>query len=175
MYICLNVHDSFVYVAIQLRNTLYNIVSYISHDSFTCVTWLTSKCGLTRQCVSHASFKLVTWLIHICRMNHSYRRHESSICMMWIIRTGDMTHPYVWYESFVYGTLPYMWHGSFICVTRLIHMCSLTHSCVTWLSQTCGMSLICMTRLIHTCGMTHSYVWHNSRLLRDMCHSNVAQ
>ena len=43
-----------------------------------------------------------------------------------------------------------------MCVTWLIHMCDLTHSCVR------HDSFICVTCLIHMCNMTHSYVWHDS-------------
>jgi len=50
------------------------------------------------------------------------------------------------------------WHTyvSFTCVTCLIHMCDMTHSCV-WLK-----SSIRVTWLIRMCDMTHSYVWHAS-------------
>jgi len=41
-------------------------------------------------------------------------------------------------------------------VTRLLHMCVMTHSYV-WHAW-----MICTTCLIHMCDMTHSHVWHDS-------------
>jgi len=47
-----------------------------------------------------------------------------------------------------------------MCVTWLIHVCDVTHSCV-WRD-----SFMCVTWLIHVCDsftcVTHSYVWHDS-------------
>jgi len=49
-----------------------------------------------------------------------------------------------------------MWHDSFICVTRLIHMCDMTHSYV-WHD-----ALVRVTWRIHMCDMTHVYLCHDS-------------
>jgi len=49
-----------------------------------------------------------------------------------------------------------VWHDTFTCVTWLIYMCDMTHSCRR------RDSFICVTWLIHMCDMTHSYVWHDS-------------
>ena len=86
-------------------------------------------------------------------------------------------HPKSWWTlMFYFRACPLV--DSVMCVTRLIHMCDMTHSyvrhdsfiCVTWLIHMCDMthsyvwhdSFICVTWLIHMCDMTHSYVWHDS-------------
>jgi len=51
------------------------------------------------------------------------------------------------------------WHDSFISVTRLVHMCAMTHLCFTHDSYD-SFSRVC--RLIHVCAMTHSYVTRDS-------------
>ena len=49
-----------------------------------------------------------------------------------------------------------VWHDSFMCVTWLIHVWDMIHSCV-WHDP-----FMCVTWLIHVCDMTHSCVWHDS-------------
>ena len=60
-----------------------------------------------------------------------------------------------------------------MCVTGLMHVCDMTHSCV-WHD-----SFIWVTWLIHMCAMTHSCVWHGSFMCAtwlihvcEMIHSN---
>ena len=64
-----------------------------------------------------------------------------------------------------------VWHDSFIrvtwlilCVTWLTHMSDMTHSCVWHDSLIRVNSFMCVTWLIHMCDMTHSSVWHNSSI-----------
>ena len=47
-------------------------------------------------------------------------------------------------------------HVSFRCITSIIHMCDMTHSCV-WHD-----SCTCVPWLVRMCDMTHSHVWHIS-------------
>ena len=49
-----------------------------------------------------------------------------------------------------------VWHDTCECVTWFIHMCDVTHSYL-WHD-----SFICVTWLIHMCDMTHSYVWRET-------------
>jgi len=107
----------------------------------------------------------------------------------------DMIH------SYVCPAYVYVWHDSFICVTGLIHMCDMTHSCVwhdsficvTWLihmrvmcmcdmihSYVCPVyvyvwhdSFMCVTWLIRTCDVTHSGVWHDSTRMSLMKRSDM--
>ena len=53
-------------------------------------------------------------------------------------------------------THSYTWYDSFICVLWLVHMCDMTHSYV------CHDLFIHVTWLIHMCDMTHSYLWYDS-------------
>jgi len=56
-------------------------------------------------------------------------------------------------DSLMSMTHSYVWDDSFICVTRLIHMCDMTHSYVTWLICMCKTNLLCF--------------WHDSRARDD--------
>jgi len=67
-----------------------------------------------------------------------------------------------------------VWHDSFMCVTWPIHLCDMTHSCV-WHD-----SFIRVPWLIHMCDMTYSHVWHDSSIcvtwlihMCDMTHPSV--
>ena len=59
-----------------------------------------------------------------------------------------------------------MWHDSFICVTRLIHMCDMTHSYVWHMWHDSFNSVTSLMQsswwLIHMFDTSHSYVWHDS-------------
>ena len=88
-----------------------------------------------------------TWLIHWCDMTYSYVCHDSFICVTWLIHTISKRL----LPSLPFGTDSYVWHHPFVPVTgllqhltRLVHMCDITHSCV-WHD-----SFICVTLLIHT-------------------------
>jgi len=169
------------------------------HDSFICVTLLIHmsdmmSCICAVFCLSKVRDSLVrvVWLNDTCDMRQFYAWQDSWICgdrlevrysfisVTWLIRVCGVTHLYVWYRYI------YVWHDSSVCGARLfgdswlIHMCSMTHSCVAWhihmrdMTHSCVWhdSFICMTWLIHMCSMrlihmrdmTHSYVWHDSFL-----------
>jgi len=85
--------------------------STVRHDSFMCVTWLTSVAV-----IGHDLFMCVTWLIHMCDMTHSNVWHDSFTCVTWHVHMCDMTHSCVWHDAFY--------------VPRLMHMCDMTHSYV---------------------------------------------
>jgi len=142
--------------------------SYVSHDSFTCVTGLIYICDM-------AHYTCVTRLIHMWDMTHAYVWHDSFVCVTWLKIMCDMTHQYVWQDSFMRVIKrihvcdmnhSYVWHDSFICVTRLIHTCDKTLSyvwhdasmCLTWLIHMCDDFLSNVTWLIHACALKHSYV-----------------
>jgi len=142
--------------------------SYVWHDSFIRVTWITHMCDMTHKCdMTHL------W----CRLRRirppSYVWHDSLIRVTWLTHKCDMTH--LWCRlrgirrcAFKCLVL-HMWHDSFIRVTWLIHTCGMTHSYVwhdsfirvTWLIRD---SFIRVTWLMHTRGMTHSCVRHDSSL-----------
>ena len=99
------------------------------------------------------------WLVHTCDMTHEF------MCLTWLFRVCDI-----------------------ICVTRRIHVCDITRSCVrqedmcdVTHSHVWRVEFVCviwcthmfhMTHLhvrhdsfiqpIHVCDMTHSCVWHDS-------------
>jgi len=152
---------------------------YVWHDSFLCVMWGIRMCDVAHSCddsficaprtphVAHmAPNSLHLWLIHMCDMTHFF------------FKMCDMPHSYVW-------------HDSFTCVTWLICMWDVTHSCVfpAWVHTAPNTRHKCMDFHIHTshihvwhytficvtwtihmydtknscmCGMTRSYVWHDS-------------
>jgi len=146
-------------------------------------------------------------------MTHSYVCRDSSIQVTWSrdimisVYVGTDTLPciysYMWHDSFIFETwLVHMcgmtrsnklfWNCRYnesIRVTRLIHMCDMTHSylgydsftCVTWPIQICrylwlihmgdmtrsyvcldSSIYICVIWLIHMGDLTRSYVWHDS-------------
>jgi len=113
--------------------------SYVSCDSFVCVTWLNHMlCDVTHSYVRHDAFVCISWLIHVCDMtpsyishHHSYVWYDSFIRVRWLIHTCDMTHSYVWHDSFIRVkwrihtcdmTHAYVWHDSFKRGTWLIHL-----------------------------------------------------
>jgi len=160
--------------------------SYVLHESSICVTWLSHMCDMTH-CDSIVS---VTWLVHtrgkrlllslpsiyayVCYKPFMRDMTDWCVCrplfirVIWLIHTRckrlllslpACTDSYVWHDSFN------VWHDSFICVTWLIHMCGVTHSCA-W-----GDSCVCVTWLIHTSSKRlllsqswgiDAYVWHDS-------------
>jgi len=89
--------------------------SHVRHDSFTCVTWLSHKCDMAHSHVWHGSLTCVTWLSHT--------RHT---CVTQLISglTANVATPHT---LMIYSNL---WRDAFPCVTRLIHMCDVTHSYV---------------------------------------------
>jgi len=99
-------------------------VSYVWHDSFTCVTWLLCMCDMTPLYVWCDSITCMTWLIHMCDITPLYVWCDSFTCATWFIYMCEMTHSYVWKSH------SYLWHGSIICATWLIYICDMTHSYV---------------------------------------------
>jgi len=134
--------------------------SYVWHNLFIRVIWLTDMCDMTHSHVWHDSSTRVIWLIHVCDMTHRHVWHNSITCVAWLIHMCDMTHPHVWYDSSTCVarltdmcdmTHSHVWHDSFMCVTWLIHTCDMTHPRVWYDSFTC------VTWLIHMCDMTHMF------------------
>jgi len=117
--------------------------SYVSHDSFVCVTWLMHMCdirlvGIRNMCLG------VTWLVQMCAScvwhDSCYMWHDSHICVIWLIHLCDMVAI----------------SDICVCVTWLSHMCDMTHSWV------CHDSRICVTWLNQMCDVTHLRIWHDA-------------
>jgi len=97
--------------------------SYVSHDSFICVTWLIHMCDMTHSYVWHDSFICMPWPIHMCaplrpRLIYHWFT-DLHVCVTWLI------HMCVWHDSFI--CVCDITH-SYVCVAWLIHMCDMTHS-----------------------------------------------
>jgi len=138
---CIHTHAYTDTLKIILKNgaqyvLISTYLSYVSHDSFICVSWLIHTCAMPRW---YASFKCVLSPLHMCDV----------VC--------DISHLYACRDSFMCGmTHSYVWHDSFICVTWLIHMCDIPHS------HACCDSFICEAWLVDMREMTHAYLWRDS-------------
>jgi len=117
--------------------------SYVWHDSFICVTWLTHMCDTYAVAIS----LLRVWF-HICDMTHTYVwrdmtytyvNHDSVLYVTWRIRKCEMTHAYVWHT-----------HRGDQLVADVLHMCDMTWH--VWCDSVVW--VICVTWLIHMC-----YTW----------------
>jgi len=95
----------------------------------------------------------VIWRMHVCDMTHACVWYDACMCVIWRMHVCDMTHACVWYDARMMhtqqpegqglrGALPYftvclcdmmthsyVWYDALICVTWLIPMCDMTHSC----------------------------------------------
>jgi len=111
---------------------------------FICLCWLIFVCDMTRSCcvmwrcqvttnqLERYVFIRLCWLIFVCDMTRS-------CCVMWRCQV-----------------LAWVRHDSSMCVTKVIHVCDVTHlrvwqnlfSCVTW--------------LIHMCHKIHSSIWNDA-------------
>jgi len=133
----------------------------MSHESCN-ITLLTSHAIVWRDaflCVPGLLYSGVTWLFCMCDTTHL---HDSFIRVTWLVPICDPICDVTESCTPMFRcdmTQLYVWNDSFICVTWLIHMCDMTHSCV-W----CG-SFICVR------DMTHSCVWCGPFMcVRDMTH-----
>jgi len=123
--------------------------SYVSHDSFICVTWLSCNSSATASCNTTIR---VTWLNHKYDMTHSYVWYDSSICVTWLscyssasafctgavvdlksqVRSSFSSPIYQRANKYTYAqdmTHSYVWHDSSICVTWLSCNSSTVASC----------------------------------------------
>jgi len=133
---------------------------FATSDPLTCVTWRIHMCDKLHSYVSHDSFICVTAIRDsftcVTAVFSLYWRHDSFMCATWLIHMCDMTPCTSLVTCLIYMcdmTQSYVWHDSFICVTWLNHMCDMTHLYV-W-----HHSIICVTWLIYMCDITQSYVW----------------
>jgi len=110
--------------------------SHVWHGSFICVTLLVHMCDMphpSRAIKAHLSWVLghlfICAMTHMCDMthSHSYMSHDSSICVTCLIHTGQSKIPYRGSWGIYMCHDPHVWHASFIYVTRLVHMCDMSH------------------------------------------------
>jgi len=85
------------------------------------------------------------------------------VCCVWTQQT------WCWSVGCLWGiTHSRVWYAAFMCVTWMIHVCDMNHSCVCHESFTCVrradpvVASVVWRIYIHMCDMTHSYVWHDS-------------
>ena len=139
---------------------------------------------MTHSYVSHDSFICVTWLIHMCDMTHSYatwpishtHTHEQ------VFDTAEIemsaSNYVASFQKFPHTHI----QDSFICVPWLIHMCAMTHvasfqkfphtriqdsfTCVPWLI----LLYVCMSASNHVASFQKlSSCWGISIVVRGWC------
>jgi len=121
--------------------------SYVSHDLF--LFRCHAYCRWYLLYVCHNSTWCVTWLIHMCETTHG-NTHYNTRCNTHC-NTNCMAVSRV--EHMCDMTHTYVWHDSYICVRLLIHPCAMTHVHV-WRDP--------CTSLCHAyCRWYLSYVWYD--------------
>jgi len=124
----------------QWNRDACDMTSYIWHDSFICVTWLTPRKILHWKVICCYMSKAMThshvW--HDCDMTHSYVWHDSFVCVTWLI-CGDLL-------LYVEGFMSHVWMN---------HVTHMNESCHTWEQV---VSHVWMSRLTHT-HQSRSRLW----------------
>jgi len=145
----------------------------------TGATWRIHLCDMTHSYIWHT----YEWVSRMCNMTHLYVCHtcagavESCVWCVWR-NLRDMTYSLMWHDAFIW-----VWHNLFMRVTWLIHVCNMTHSCVShdlfmcvtlvqelWKAafDVCDVwptrrdVFACVTWRIHMSDITYSCVWHDS-------------
>jgi len=145
-----------------------------------CETWLIYILDMTHSYARHDSFIGETWLIHRWNMTHSYVWHDAFMRVTRINMSYGwfVTHSYTW-RIHMCDTHAYVRHNYICMILQSPHWLPprLQHNCVTWLIPMRDMnhscvrhdSSMCVTWRIHTWDMTHSYVRHDSfiRAIRE--------
>ena len=122
--------------------------------------WGHSVKNLPPPMCTHADRFIVSYMwhrpfIHMCDMTHSYVWHDGFICVAWLVRMFDTTH---FLRAMMHSC---GWLDTFTRVTRLVHACPMTYSCIRTTSHvlsTRACSPRCMTWRIHMRDMTHSHL-----------------
>ena len=95
---------------------------------------------------------------HVCMeepaVHFLFKMTCTRVCMRFWIRDSVICVPRVIHLCSM--THSSVWHDSFICVPCIMHMCAMTHSSV------CHDSFICVPWLIYMYAMTHSQMCHDS-------------
>jgi len=141
-YLC---HDSFM----RIRTS--QAPRYVRHDPFVFLASLNGICAMTHSCAfirhRHCPKVCVTWdMTDSYLKNHRYLCHVSfmRICKSQILSKGLC---FVKHDSSMCMT---WW---FTCVTWLIRICAIAHSCAFVRYRRCQ-------KVCATCDFTHPYVWH---------------
>jgi len=141
---------------------------------FMCVTWLIDFCDMTHSYIWHDSFARVTWL----SVHPPSRKYKSSIYVTWLILIYAMTHSYTRHDSFARVTWlpvhpPPRKYDAFICVTWLIHtydmtcvlqcvtVCCSVLQCVAVCCSVLQCVIVCCSVLQYTYDMTCGYTWQD--------------
>jgi len=94
-----------------------------------------------------------------------YVWRDSCMCFLHL-RSSNLSH------KKHFNVCPYVWCDSFVCVTWLIHMCDMTHSCDLYIWGAANCRVRSASMYVHTCDVTRSYMWWLIHTC-DMTHSRV--
>jgi len=150
-------YDSFICLLCHIWWSHVSYTSCDTYDSFICDTYDSFICPRIRFLhVSHMMYMRHTVFTCWRRLSFFYKKRNAS----GFVGQG-------WQEPFLCVTwlIPVcdmthscVWHDAFMCVTWCIHVCDMTHSCV-WHD-----AFMCVTWLIHVCDMMHSCLSYDSRM-----------
>jgi len=120
--------------------------SYLCHGSCMpgCMPTIKSFTQMNEWCNTYTSVASHIWMSHATHMDESYHTCRWVMAHMWISRATRVNNIHKSWHKYEYVT----YLGA--CVTRLNHMCDMTHAHM-WHAKR-------VTWPVHTCDMTHSYL-----------------
>jgi len=143
----------------------------MSHDSYTCVTWLIHICDMTHSHMWHDSSTSVAWRIHLCDMTQT----TVYTCAAWRIYLCDtILSRHVWMSHVIYvdescqiceWVMSRMWLSH---VTQVYESCHMGHMNS---NKSCHAGVPSCT--VHLCDMMHIPTWRISLKshMSESCHT----
>jgi len=90
--------------------------------------YMNESCHVSAWVASHMWMSYVT-CVHDVWVSHVTYVHEPCHTYKWVMSHMGLCVVRV---TFTHHTETHVWHNSFICVTRLMHICDMTHSYIVW-------------------------------------------